>query len=491
MRLFVFGFVDRFGILEVISKLKEAGHQIVYWVDDKAEELVDRSQFPDTILHNLSDALQGKPPKSLENLKFPPPGEELIKEFYETESVVMTMMNKKYGGWMLDERRHLYYYFLGYWQAVIKKYQPEAMIFVATPHTVYDLVVYSLAKRFGIKTLMLENPVVDGRLLVLEDYKKGHPGLGPLAYKSAARQSAVADLSHQLQKYYLAQRSGEMDIAPWQKVAGSQPQSYTSVGMRALYSDANSKTAFLIKKMKMVWHSLKDLSFFPKAILFFYKKLFFNLRKEYQSVQSVIDWNKKYIYVPLSYQPERTTCPHGGVFMNQLLMVEVLASVLPPDWLIYVKEHPIQWIRGGPNNYSGYRYVDYYRWLARIKGVRIVPVKTSTYELIKHSQAVATVTGTAAWEAILRSRPALIFGYFWFQNAPGVFQVRDAESARAAMEKIRSGFQVDQKEVLNYLAVFEKESFPGFVDAYGEKISKMSLEENTAGISGALLSRLN
>ncbi|MDP2946803.1 MAG: capsule biosynthesis protein, partial [Nanoarchaeota archaeon] len=83
-----------------------------------------------------------------------------------------------------------------------------------------------------------------------------------------------------------------------------------------------------------------------------------NLKKEYNSVQTKPDFDKKFIYVPLNLQPECSTSPQGNIFVDQILMIETLSASLPSDWIIYVKEHPIQWLRRGLNFfyylYQGY-----------------------------------------------------------------------------------------------------------------------------------------
>jgi len=50
--------------------------------------------------------------------------------------------------------------------------------------------------------------------------------------------------------------------------------------------------------------------------------------------------------------------------------------------------------------------------------------EVSNYDLMRHSQFVSTITGTAGWEAIKGGKPALIFGPAWYASLPGVFRFR-------------------------------------------------------------------
>ena len=112
-------------------------------------------------------------------------------------------------------------------------------------------------------------------------------------------------------------------------------------------------------------------------------------------------------------------------------MIEILAAVVPNNWLIYVKEHPYQWLPRGAK-YFDYRYAGFYEKIQRIKNVRLVPVTTDTFTLIERAQTVATITGTAGWEAVLRGKSALCFGYSWYRHCPGIWRVNDAATCRAA-----------------------------------------------------------
>jgi len=106
--------------------------------------------------------------------------------------------------------------------------------------------------------------------------------------------------------------------------------------------------------------------------------------------------------------------------------------------------------------YFEFRYKGYYRELAKIKNVRLVPIEANSHELIINSQAVCTVNGTAGMEACLRLKPTLLFGYISYQDYPGVFKVKNVTACREAIEKIVSGFKVDRQQIINYLFSLDK-----------------------------------
>ena len=68
-------------------------------------------------------------------------------------------------------------------------------------------------------------------------------------------------------------------------------------------------------------------------------------KKKYQAnvikcSEKNIDFNCDYVYFPLHLQPEMTTDVLGGIYCDQLLAIEKLRAMLPPNWMIYVKENP-------------------------------------------------------------------------------------------------------------------------------------------------------
>ena len=56
---------------------------------------------------------------------------------------------------------------------------------------------------------------------------------------------------------------------------------------------------------------------------------------------------KESIYVPLHFQPERSTCPDGGNYTNQILFIKKIRE--KTDLPILVKEHPTQIVQSFPN----------------------------------------------------------------------------------------------------------------------------------------------
>jgi hypothetical protein len=128
-----------------------------------------------------------------------------------------------------------------------------------------------------------------------------------------------------------------------------------------------------------------------------------------------ISLDQNYIYFPLHNQPERATAIFGGIYLDQLLAIERLSELIPKDWHIYVKENPKQ--------KGAYRDSLFFQRMKLIPNLSFLPKETNTHELIRYSQFVATIVGTAGWEAVTGGKNVLIFGWgVWYKNLPGVYK---------------------------------------------------------------------
>lgn len=147
-------------------------------------------------------------------------------------------------------------------------------------------------------------------------------------------------------------------------------------------------------------------------------------RRLLASLQGAVtrDLPARHAYVPLHFEPERTTLPDGGSFHNQLKMLAVLRGLLPPEVALVVKEHPSQF-RARMIGHLG-RSAGFYRAAQGIEGLVFAGMDVPSSQLIDGAELVASITGTAALEAAMLGHRALIFGDAWFEGAPGVTRYR-------------------------------------------------------------------
>ena len=452
----------------IVSNLKRQSNKIIYWM---AWPHVEKYKPSETIFHNVLDATRGIPAKDINISEFPPPGKDLIEQLYRVESLILTMMNRRPGKLRTDERKHLYYNILQYWHGVLRKYKPDIIIHQNIPHDICSYLIYELAHLLNIKIIMFEDLSIPNRLLTYTNFWKGSDDLRKELQKNQDKNFSIKDLSSDLQEYYKLQTDPTRDATP--------------ISMKIEKNQFSGFNLFL-RRLKRLKNSIKNSTTLNMIKQSINRRLKQNLKKEYNSVQIKPDFSKKFIYVPLQIQPECSTSPLGGIFVDQILMIETLSASLPPNWIIYAKEHPTQWFRRGLA-FSDSRYQGYYKKIAKLKNVQLIPIKTNAYTLINKSQAVATITGTGGWEAILRGKPAIIFGYPWYRDCSEIFKLKDIESCKEALKKITNGFIVKQQRIINYLKCFDNAAVHGYFGSNLEKSSKLTKQESMNNIIQRIL----
>lgn len=163
----------------------------------------------------------------------------------------------------------------------------------------------------------------------------------------------------------------------------------------------------------------------------------------------------KYVYFPLHVQPEASTMGQApSIFDDQTLCIEQIAKIIPQEYAILVKEHPSQTFY--------YRDTIFYDRLRALPQVRMVPDHMDSHTLIRNSAFVATVTGTAGWEALKYERPVVYFGYATYREMPGAFRFSPEIDIEAVLR-----YRVSRKEVEDSLGRMFATMYEGGI---GEKI---------------------
>jgi len=469
-KVFIIGFSTSI-LRDVILNLKDQGIGVVYWQgyrDYFRSIRQDRQSFPDTIFHYSTDAIRNIPPAEVDVSDFEPPSRNLIEQLYPYSWQALFLIERiDYLGWPLARKRDLYYQYIQFWQGMLKKFQPDAILLSDVPHGGNDYVLYALAMILKIKIIITEQIAVESRTLLINNYKTSSLALRADYEQNQDKKYTTEDLSPDIKEYYLKHLTPGNDATP-------------VYYKRAL----QRKTPFRTPTLKVIIKHILHLSLF--RVIFSYLRMLFikneeqtlsnslrgfeytliirkwirinkSCQKEHASRQTAADLSKKFIYIPLNVQPERTTCPAAGIFDDQLLMIETIAHCLPKGWVVYVKENPNQ-LRPAHIFSHKYRYPGYYQQITKLKNVHLVPTDTSTYDLINNSQTVATATGTAGWEALLRGKPVLIFGSVWYMYCDGVLRISDVNSCKQALGKIINGYKPDKQQVLNYLVALDRNS---------------------------------
>jgi len=369
------------------------------------------------------------------------------------------------------ERKRQYLAHLRYWNHLLRTEKIGLYLLNHGPHQGYDYVIYELCKLKNIPTYHLERCCnVDGVFLV-KDYEKSAEQLIPALAKLKAEYGnpeKEVPLSPAYENFFTMQTT--QMVPAWS--AGNRDQHLTK---------KTFVTKWLGKSLEFLRH--KPLRFF-KAIsspnVWSRKVTQHRTARFYDEHATEPDVSKPYVYLPLSKQPEEGVLPRGGAFANQELMVQLLATYLPPDVHIYIKEHPSQG--------EAFRSEVFYRTLLALRSVRFVPRGYDTFRLMQHAKAIATITGTAGFEAIFRGKPVLMFGHRFCQYAPGTHMIRTAADCKDAIDRI---FKKSDVPSLRNLRLFLKAIEDITVPMEGGPLrSDQSPREERARVMGEMVSNI-
>lgn len=413
----------------------------------------------------------------VENYEDIPLDEALLQEMSLCESHVLKMMDRYQHTKRLifyEERINLYHKQLSYWINYLLKEKIESCIFQTIPHVIFDYIIYCLCKKLGIQTIMFHRiPVMldsNVSLYVLEDIKNHISDLGQ-SYQEYQKNNHTKDLGQPMRSY-LTLRKGNQGKT-FSGIVSKNPISKKYLIPRT-YQKYFQYKKNQIKSWISLWGNPMDLS-----LKFLYKK---SMRKlNFFEVHKEVDLNCPFIFVSLHYQPECSTSPMGGSFVHQDLMIDILMKAAPNNIRIYIKSHP----REGYSN----------TLIARVKKdsrTFFLKPEINSFPLISKSIAVATITGTAGWEGFICKKPVLMFGDYFYQDAPCVYKISSVLQCKLAFQSIQSGNAlITDSMVTNFLMALEDNTFSGWVDNRYAQHSDLSEEENFKNLADKILSKIN
>lgn len=167
--------------------------------------------------------------------------------------------------------------------------------------------------------------------------------------------------------------------------------------------------------------------------------------------------NEKYIYLPLHQEPERSLLIDAPFYTNQIELIRHVAKSIPINYLLYVKEHPTQ------GKARGWRSVSDYKQILEIPNVKLIDPLVSSVDLIKNSDLVITVSGTASFEALIYDKPSIMFANYGYHKA-GIAKINCLEELPKIIKETLNS-KVDLKKLNSYVGNLLHDSFE--FDYYG------------------------
>lgn len=177
-----------------------------------------------------------------------------------------------------------------------------------------------------------------------------------------------------------------------------------------------------------------------------------------------IDPNDQYVFFPLHYEPEIYLLLLAPFHTNQIEVIRHLAYALPVGYKLYVKEHPLM---------VPFRPRSYYHELKKIPNVKLIRPTVVSFTLMFKAALVATITGTAGWEACFLKKPVIAFGNIFYRHLPFVKQCDSYARLPWLVKEQLENFHYDEDTMVAFLSTIMTDSVVVPLDYLWEKETDM------------------
>jgi hypothetical protein len=353
------------------------------------------------------------------------------------------------------------------YQILIEK-DVEVIIFPNLPHEGPDYIFYNVAKELNIRTIIFHQSIFPNKIFVttsLNDFGNFR-NIPPLFSNKI-----VIEEGFKQKIFYMQQFEEQL---------------------------ANRKRNIIQKTIKNFWNRYNKLKLKFKNLLTYKKEKNIIKNVTLKIIKKIENYNyhlnlqahscmiedieplghisTKVIYVPLHLQPELSTVTLGELYEDQMTMIETLSLKLGEQGVILVKENPYQ--------DAFQRSRNFFERIKSLKNVYLVDINYPSSELLEKSDIVATISGTAGWEAIKGGKRCLLFGNSWYQRLPGCFKyTSDMDLNRFIEENYEFDFNKFQDKFSNLMNTCAD----GIVDKdYIVEVENFTYEQNAKSIVSSL-----
>lgn len=447
---------------DLALRLAQQGVRIHTIVTRKPERFAER--FPHT---EIIDTRQFEDPERILRLGDGDAGclsEAELERFVHVESLYLNVTDRlSYYPTTVRFRVQLFRALLRYWMRFFaERRQVGSAFYISAPHMGPDLVAFHVAKSIGVQNLFLERSLIANRVMLLEDYSE--IDRVPATFLA---NDAIDAIKRRIQPDLL---QSVHEASPWSRYSAAindgivtQRRTQTLALGKVLSRQLPAKVAVVVDKLR---RPVEESSFFlngasvrgyrAELARLAYRRRVERLRARYRALATSSQPGVPYVLFALHLQPERSTCPQGGVYDDQLLAIETAAKALPAGHELYVKEHPRQF---SPTFLKSKHYRDdtFYRRVTSLPAVRLLPIETDTRGLIAGAVATATTTGSAGWQSLLAGKPCLAFGSPWYGGCRSCHIIRSLDDCRTAYSAcLGSSEEQVERDVLVFLAYVQE-----------------------------------
>lgn len=450
----------------ISSRLYEKGIYPKIWLGDPAHDEYAKNSYKDCLVldfYTMHKHIVGKS----DNFKVMT---DLLndKYFHVLKDQVYKMMDRQddFGVFGRLEREAFFYSLFFYFHSIVTEKKIDVLVASEGPHSPASMVLYGVCKILGLKTYHLEQNSITPIAHVSKDFY-GDKIKVEHHYDMSKHKKVISD--------YVRMISDDIPSPYYMEIQKNFDKKSKGANFKFKKYFFKPAKNFIFKRDKEYGYNVYRRSFFHDNHTPLLCENFINSRKkellsEYKLAVRQFNLKEQYIYIPLHYEPEKTSNPDGGDFYNVYDMISYLRSFVPNHIKIVLKEHYSQ----STTKLYGYRGRSplFYKAINSLNNVQFVDVATPSSELIKHCIFVATQTGSAALEASLMRKRSLVFGAPWFLGIPNIYFYKDSDSFENFIKSDIFDKESVEKNLLSYISDY---TIPACVNPSGESDFRKNL----------------
>ena len=335
---------------------------------------------------------------------------------------------------------------ISYWINLLNKHSIDTVFFGSTPHFGFDTLLAMICYEKKVKVLYSARTEFDGMYFIRENWKN-------LMVLKRVKKYSFEINSQVLNANWIKYSKNLVSESLLHNKQLDDSYVYVFKDKVIFYLMLFKRTINIFFKM-VSYRSVESFIFMANINYIEYISLFLKRKKQnrqqwnlYKKLSSSFNLPKNYIFLPLSFQPERSTDPEANFFADFEFSIQYIIESLPKNWYLVIKEHPRQF--DGKNTdlrkLHG-RGNDFYNFSARLSQVCYSPPELDSSELIKFSRGCIVTTGSVGYESAMCGKPVGCLSFPWYSGYAGCYDV----SNRLRLNKFISVCQNNTSRKFSY-----------------------------------------
>lgn len=352
------------------------------------------------------------------HLKVTSPDKDWMQRIPEDEDLFVAIQNldrnERFEGELtFGDRIQLVSWQYEFWTSKFEDRDPALIIFVDIPHMYYEIVILSIAKRFGVPCFILTDLFREGHIILDESLRPVETKAGKNIVEvipkklGAVNQGKKSEIDHV--------RAKELGFFALVSHLFSSFRLFITGGLKY------SRGYFLKEKKSQTFGYPSNFSQAMQQIRYVWLSI--RAIKKYEEMArktSNFVLSEKYMYFPLPSGFENIINPLAAP-LDLKDMIELALEALPQNHRLVIKEHPMQFkIR---HSIRQRRTPEFYSWLESHDRIAFASLSSDHLSLIRGSQGVFALASSSTFvEALAMGVETKAFGKNKYKRGSSKFE---------------------------------------------------------------------